>query len=166
MTAAANPVARVRSTAATERRNASLCRLVAELSLREMTVPDVADFLDFSTSGARKYIRDLRMLGVLKIARHEKGFLCSQDTPVFALTTDAWTVAEFLALLDMPGQAHAPIVVAPPAPVHILAVPASVSFVHIMGDDSPYRVRPGHLPVKRDPWVAAIFGDGAVRGAV
>lgn len=165
MTAAANPVARVRSTAATERRNASLRRLVTEFSLREMAVPEVADLLNFSTSGARKYIRDLRTLGVLTIARYEKGFLSSQDSPVFALTLDAWTVAEFLALLDTRGHAHTPIVVALPTRAPIRAAQAPGSFVHIMGHDSPYRVRPGHLPVKRDPWVAAIFGDGAARGA-
>ena len=54
------PIERVRSTSATLRRIENMQKLIGELSLHEMLADEIAWFLKFSPSGARKYIRDLR----------------------------------------------------------------------------------------------------------
>ena len=54
------PIERVRSTSATQRRIENMQKLIGELSTHEMLADEIAWFLKFSPSGARKYIRDLR----------------------------------------------------------------------------------------------------------
>ena len=53
-------IERVRSTSATLRRIENMQKLIGELQLHEMLADEIAWFLKFSPSGARKYIRDLR----------------------------------------------------------------------------------------------------------
>ena len=63
------PIERVRSTSATLRRIENMQKLIAELQQHEMLADEIAWFLKFSPSGARKYIRDLRDAGVIELAR-------------------------------------------------------------------------------------------------
>ena len=51
-------IERVRSTSATLRRIENMQKLIGELSMHEMLADEIAWFLKFSPSGARKYIRD------------------------------------------------------------------------------------------------------------
>ena len=64
------PIERVRSTSATQRRIENMQKLIGELSTHEMLADEIAWFLKFSPSGARKYIRDLREAGVIELARY------------------------------------------------------------------------------------------------
>ena len=67
------PIERVRSTSATQRRIENMQKLIGELSTHEMLADEIAWFLKFSPSGARKYIRDLREAGVIELARYIEG---------------------------------------------------------------------------------------------
>ena len=157
MTTAANPIARVRSTAATGRRNASLRRLVAEFSLREMTVPDVANFLDFSTSGARKYIRDLREAGVIELARYIEGTATYLGKAVYQISPDPERVKAFLAAICQPKrEGAAPRKERPGLREQSMA--GTGRHFHILADDTHYAIRVNRSPVARDPLVAALFG--------
>jgi hypothetical protein len=62
------PIERVRSTSATQRRIENMQKLIGELATHEMLADEIAWFLKFSPSGARKYIRDLRDAGVIELA--------------------------------------------------------------------------------------------------
>ena len=61
------PIERIRSTSATQRRIENMQKLINELSTHEMLADEIAWFLKFSPSGARKYIRDLREAGVIEL---------------------------------------------------------------------------------------------------
>ena len=50
------PIERVRSTSATQRRIENMQKLIGELSTHEMLADEIAWFLKFSPSGARKYL--------------------------------------------------------------------------------------------------------------
>src|SRR5262249_45278320 len=67
------PIERVRSTSATLRRIENMQKLIGELAMHEMLADEIAWFLKFSPSGARKYIRDLREAGVIELARYIEG---------------------------------------------------------------------------------------------
>lgn len=158
MTQPSNPALRQRQTMATERRDTNFRILIAEFARRELTGPDVEELFGFSPSGARKYLRDLCEAGVAQIDRI--GGEGKRVWPIFKATADQVAVEKFLALLGMPQQ--------PKAPKEKTAPLREVSpgrFLHVMGDDEPYRVRPSSKLVSRDPLVAAIFGAGAARGA-
>ena len=64
-------IERVRSTSATQRRIENMQKLIGELANHEMLADEIAWFLKFSPSGARKYIRDLRDAGQLPVILRE-----------------------------------------------------------------------------------------------
>jgi hypothetical protein len=80
------PIERVRSTSATLRRIENMQKLIGELSLHEMLADEIAWFLKFSPSGARKYIRDLREAGVIELARYIEGTATYLGKAVYQLT--------------------------------------------------------------------------------
>jgi len=97
------PIERVRSTSATLRRIENMQKLVAELQNHEMLADEIAWFLKFSPSGARKYIRDLREAGVIELARYIEGTATYLGKAVYQLTPDAERVQAFLGR-DRPAQ--------------------------------------------------------------
>ena len=89
------PIERVRSTSATLRRIENMQKLIGELSLHEMLADEIAWFLKFSPSGARKYIRDLREAGVIELARYIEGTATYLGKAVYQLTPDPERVRAF-----------------------------------------------------------------------
>lgn len=81
-------IERVRSTSATLRRIENMQKLIGELQLHEMLADEIAWFLKFSPSGARKYIRDLREAGVIELARYVEGTATYLGKAVYQLTPD------------------------------------------------------------------------------
>ena len=102
------PIERVRSTSATLRRIENMQKLIGELSLHEMLADEIAWFLKFSPSGARKYIRDLREAGVIELARYIEGTATYLGQAVYQLTPDPERVKAFLAAIVQPKREGAP----------------------------------------------------------
>lgn len=153
------PCMRTRSTSMTERRNANLKSLVAELATREMQADDICAHLKMSPSGARKYIADLRAAGVVVLARYADATATYLGKACYGLVGDQLLVSEFLGQIEQ--NKHLPRIPAPPA--RALPVVPGRSF-HIMADDTHFAVRINRHPVMRDPMVAALFGPaGEVR---
>jgi hypothetical protein len=126
--------------------------LIAAFRLREMMREDIADLLSVSPSGARKYVADLRDLGVIEIARYVDGTATSMGSPVFRLALDAAAVDECLDSLPVRSYAR--------------KAPTSESLgeragpgrrFHIMADDDHYAIRViNTLPV-HEPMMAHFF---------
>ena len=144
---------RTRDTTATQRRFDNLRRLIAALSLSQMEAADICDFLQFSPSGARKYIRELHESRIIEVARYIDGTEKYLGRPLYKLTADQALLAAFVAQLN-PLCPAAP---RKPSAKLDLPVAAGRSF-HIMADDTHYTVRASRAPAVRDSLVAALFG--------
>ncbi len=151
------PIERVRSTSATLRRIENMQKLIAELSMHEMLADEIAWFLKFSPSGARKYIRDLREAGVIELARYIEGTATYLGKAVYQLTPDPERIATFLAAIAQPKREGAPPRKERPG-VREQAMAGSGRHFHILADDTHYAIRVNRGPVMRDPLVAALFG--------
>lgn len=149
-----NPGARVRVTAATERRSETFRRLIAHLALGDMPRDEFAEFLGFSASGARKYIQELRAAGITKVAHYIDPTPWTKGEPVYSLTGDSAALEAFLASLD-----HArPPVIATTVRKTVFPDDPSRNF-HIMQDDTRYPVNiAGRKIPAPDPLLAAFFG--------
>jgi DNA-binding Lrp family transcriptional regulator len=150
-------IERVRSTSATLRRIENMQKLIGELSLHEMLADEIAWFLKFSPSGARKYIRDLREAGVIELARYVEGTATYLGKAVYQLTPDPERVAAFLAAIVQPKREGAPPRKERPG-IREQAMAGSGRHFHILADDTHYAIRVNRGPVMRDPLVAALFG--------
>ena len=98
------PIERVRSTSATQRRIENMQKLIGELSTHEMLADEIAWFLKFSPSGARKYIRDLREAGVIELARYIEGTATYLGKAVYQISPDPDRVKAFLAAIVQPKR--------------------------------------------------------------
>ncbi|MEC5163683.1 hypothetical protein ACFDR9_003434 [Janthinobacterium sp. CG_23.3] len=151
------PIERVRSTSATLRRIENMQKLIGELSLHEMLADEIAWFLKFSPSGARKYIRDLRDAGVIELARYIEGTATYLGKAVYQLTPDPERVRAFLAAIVQPKrEGAAPRKDRPGLREQSMA--GNGRHFHILADDTHYAIRVNRGPVMRDPLVAALFG--------
>jgi hypothetical protein len=151
------PIERVRSTSATLRRIENMQKLIGELSLHEMLADEIAWFLKFSPSGARKYIRDLRDAGVIELARYIEGTATYLGKAVYQLTPDPERVRAFLAAIVQPKrEGVAPRKDRPGLREQSMA--GNGRHFHILADDTHYAIRVNRGPVMRDPLVAALFG--------
>jgi len=150
-------IERVRSTSATLRRIENMQKLIGELQLHEMLADEIAWFLKFSPSGARKYIRDLREAGVIELARYVEGTATYLGKAVYQLTPDPERVAAFLAAIVQPKREGAPPRKERPG-LREQAMAGSGRHFHILADDTHYAIRVNRGPVMRDPLVAALFG--------
>jgi hypothetical protein len=151
------PIERVRSTSATLRRIENMQKLIGELALHEMLADEIAWFLKFSPSGARKYIRDLREAGVIELARYIEGTATYLGKAVYQLTPDPERVQAFLAAIVQPKrEGAAPRKERPSLRDQNMA--GSGRHFHILADDTHYAIRVNRGPVTRDPLVAALFG--------
>jgi DNA-binding Lrp family transcriptional regulator len=152
------PIERVRSTSATLRRIENMQKLVAELQQHEMLADEIAWFLKFSPSGARKYIRDLRDAGVIELARYIEGTATYLGKAVYQLTPDPERVKTFLAAIVQPKREGAPPRKERPS-LREQAMAGAGRHFHILADDTHYAIRVNRAPVTRDPLVAALFGN-------
>ena len=151
------PIERVRSTSATLRRIENMQKLIGELSVHEMLADEIAWFLKFSPSGARKYIRDLRDAGVIELARYIEGTATYLGKAVYQITPDPERVRAFLAAIVQPKRdGAAPRKDRPGLREQSMA--GSGRHFHILADDTHYAIRVNRGPVMRDPLVAALFG--------
>ncbi|CAN7458053.1 winged helix-turn-helix domain-containing protein [Pseudoduganella sp. LjRoot289] len=151
------PIERVRSTSATLRRIENMQKLIAELQQHEMLADEIAWFLKFSPSGARKYIRDLRDAGVIELARYIEGTATYLGKAVYQLTPDPERVKMFLAAIVQPKREGAPPRKERPS-LREQAMAGAGRHFHILADDTHYAIRVNRGPVTRDPLVAALFG--------
>jgi DNA-binding Lrp family transcriptional regulator len=152
------PIERVRSTSATLRRIENMQKLVAELQQHEMLADEIAWFLKFSPSGARKYIRDLRDAGVIELARYIEGTATYLGKAVYQLTPDPERVKTFLAAIVQPKRDGVPPRKERPS-LREQAMAGAGRHFHILADDTHYAIRVNRGPVTRDPLVAALFGN-------
>lgn len=150
-------IERVRSTSATMRRIENMQKLIGELQLHEMLADEIAWFLKFSPSGARKYIRDLREAGVIELARYVEGTATYLGKAVYQLTPDPERVRAFLAAIVQPKREGAPARKERPG-LREQAMAGAGRHFHILADDTHYAIRVNRGPVMRDPLVAALFG--------
>jgi len=91
---------RIRNTEATRRRAKNIRRLVAELAKRDMNFDEFCDLLDYSPSGVRKYVRDLREDGLIEIARFTDHCpRMPEGRPEYRLAMYGETLAAYMATL-------------------------------------------------------------------
>lgn len=156
------PVERIRSTSATLRRIENMQKLIGELATHEMLADEIAWFLKFSPSGARKYIRDLRDAGVIELARYIEGTATYLGKAVYQLTPDPDRVRSFLAAILQPKRDGASPKKERPS-LRDQSAAGSGRHFHILADDTHYAIRVNRAPVQRDPLVAALFGSAPSR---
>lgn len=151
------PIERVRSTSATQRRIENMQKLINELMDHEMLADEIAWFLKFSPSGARKYIRDLREAGVIELARYVEGTATYLGKAVYQISPDPERVKAFLAAIAQPKREGAPPRKERPG-LREQAMAGTGRHFHILADDTHYAIRVNRNPVGRDPLVTALFG--------
>ena len=164
---ALKPIQRTEMRHSANSRIDNMKRLVNEFSSREMLLDEICQFLKFSESGARKYVRDLRAAGVIELARYINATANYLGKPVYQLTPDKERVSGFLASIVQlktfatePKKEHVP----SRQEKRLIQMGRNRHF-HILGDDAHYQIRINHSPVQRDPLVAALFGSApAQRG--
>lgn len=146
-------IERIRNTLATRRRIANIRLIIDTLPAREMDIDDICALLQFSPSGARKYISELLAGSVIEIARYLDATATYSGRPAYRLAPDQVTINEYLARLEknMAAPQREPV-----AKSMFPQVPGR-NF-HIMDDDTHFAVRIHRAPVMRDPLVAALFG--------
>lgn len=148
-------LARTRNTVATRRRLDNIRTIIAALGGTEMDIDALCDLLHFSPSGARKYIRELRAVGVMEIGRYADGTVTYLGRAMFRLA-DPSRVDDFLSMLNAdvtPPQRKPSVKRQPPD--------LAGRNIHIMADDSRYPLRVSRVVVARNPLVAALFGPAA-----
>jgi hypothetical protein len=148
---------RTRDTVATRRRMDNLRIIIDTIATVEMDIDDICALLQFSPSGGRKYIQELRGAGVIDLARYVGGTATYIGRPHYRLSPDQSLVSAFIAQLD-------PKVPAPPRkPAGKSLQPVTPgSSIHLMTDDTHFSVRVNRMPAVRDPLVAALFGDAGM----
>lgn len=70
--------------------------LIAELATRDMMREDISNFLNFSPSGARKYVTELREAGLIEVAGLFGAKGRYAGLPIWHLVDDADLVQTFL----------------------------------------------------------------------
>lgn len=146
-------IERTRNTFATRRRIANIRLIIDTLPARDMDIDDICALLQFSPSGARKYIGELLADSVIEIARYRDATATYLGRAMYRLALDQAGVDEFLTRLEKTAVTpkREPII-KPKFP----QVPGRK--FHIMGDDAHFAVRIHRAPAVRDPLVAALFG--------
>lgn len=150
-----DPIARVRNTTATRRRNEQMRKLVAEYHIREMSSEEVAEFLKFSPSGARKYVNDLLKRHIIEVKRTE-GTVGKKSLghSIYGLAENSEElVKELLEELEAGPISNMKYV----KPKQVPTVDHT-RHLHIMRDDMTFHSKVEPIIVQRDPLVAALFG--------
>ncbi len=157
------PTAVLSLVSGTVRRIENMRKLIGELSTREMRADEIARFLKYSSSGAHKYIRNLRDAGVIELDRYMDGTATYIGKAVYKLSFDSERVRVFLSALVAPKRGR---ILAPKKHGALPDQSTSESgrHFHILADDTNYAIRVNHTPAQRDPLVAAFFGSATRRG--
>lgn len=112
--------------------------LIAELGRRRMLRDEICSFLKFAPSGARKYIKDLREVGLITL-----------DEIGYGLIDDQARVDSFLAHLDANAKSPSNLGGRPSALAQ--AQGDSKRKFHVMRDDEYFAVRVRRAPIAPDP---------------
>lgn len=119
--------------------------LIDQLRDRDMTRNDMGEFMQFSPSGVRKYLAELRAAHVVEVL-DDHDPITGQE--LYGLTADADLVQSFIESLDLVARPAS----RGGAPTHLQQAlrDKSRSF-HLMVDDSFYSVRIRRTAVAPDP---------------
>lgn len=151
-----NDILRHRNTVATERRIDNFRRLLAELGSREMYFNEIMSLLQFSNSGTRKYITELREAHVIVFVRCDKGYPFVQRS-TYRLSPNKEAVDAFLAIIHKPNCERYK------KKVRDDLADGNKRTVHVMEDDAHFAVRLSKVTVRRDPLVEFLFGPAKVK---
>lgn len=122
-------------------------KLIAALQLGQLMREDIANLLQLSPSGVRKYIADLREAGVMEIARFVDGTATFLGYPEYRLTPDFSRVQDYLAALDA-----APVCARKEKTSELVQAQRNPSrHFHILADDEHYAIRVSRAPAAPDP---------------
>lgn len=135
----------------TKRRIARLNALLSELAARDISHLDVVRFFGCSLSAARNYMRELRDAAVVTLETSAER-KTSIDHERYRLSPNARLVKDF-----MDAQYSHRILAAGRLPRR--DIPSGSRHFHILADDVKYAVKICNLPARRDPLVAALFGE-------
>lgn len=137
-------------------RIAQIKKLIDGLRAREMMRDEISNLLGNSPSGTRKYLRDLRDLGIVQIARYAEGTANFLGGAVFGLVDDEARIADFIESIERTQEL--PVHTGPSRSGLDKAQPDPTRHFHILQDDVAFQVRISRAPVMRDPMVTALFG--------
>jgi len=146
-----------RLTTAVKRRIEHMTRLIDELRQRPMTLDAVCFFLKFSSSGARKYIADLKQADMLRVVGTTSTRQAYYQQPEYQLTLDEERVTEFMTAMR---NVHAKIADHAQFGPKEKAVPLYTGrMLHLMKDDEHFHVRRTNSIIPRpDPLLAMFYG--------
>lgn len=147
-----------RITRSTDKRAENMRNLIEFFKGKDLRPRQVAEFLKFGPSGARKYTRDLQEAGIIEGVGMVGDKNMAAVTPLYRLTDDESLREPFL--LSMTANQN------PKSPSNrkkkeVLGDPNCR--LHLMSDDESYAVRTHKFVAHRDPLVEAFFGPA--RGA-
>lgn len=141
-----------RVTVATQRRDANARTLITALQTGPRLRDELRDLLGYSLSGIRKYLRTLRLAGVIEIERYIDPTRTSPGHPLYRLCRTPGVVDAYLAALPVAGAQP------PLAKAKWPALPKS-SHLYRSADDTEHQVKraPQGIP-PHTPLMVAFFG--------
>lgn len=130
-------------------RRANIRRIIDALRIEPMMRHQLRALLAMSPSGARKYIKSLKVAGIMEISRYVGGNNYYLGEPEYVLSEDADLVARFLVDLDTaPTSSRAGTKVKQDLDA---THRAAGRHFHILSDDEHYPVRVSKAPPAPDP---------------
>ena len=129
--------------------------LIAELGKRNLSVHETADFLRMTNAGAKNYMRDLRVSGLVTAVGQTFGDI-GPRAPVYGLTSDQALINKFIADLhafQLPKRRTKPC-----GTLLAQALQDPTRHVHLLRDDTYYVPVLHRFKPFRDGLVAALFG--------
>lgn len=138
----------------TQRRIERLKTLLSELAVRDLNHFDVARLFECSLSAARNYMRELRDAAVVILPTAAVG-KSKLDEARYQLSPHVWLVQDFI------DAKYYGSVLAAGRPQRCASASAPRHF-HILADDVKHAVKINNCPARRDPLVAALFGERAL----
>jgi hypothetical protein len=152
---AALPVAPLNVHARSLIRHSNLKKLVFSLRDNPMQRDEIAGIFKFSPSGARNYIKDLRLAGLITIIGYPDERGPHRGLPLWGIVLDAAHVEKWLSRLDA-GEC---------AGVHkqrpknlMIAMKDKTRHFHILSDDAHFNVKVSRSKGKPDPIAQHLFG--------
>lgn len=123
--------------------------------MRELDAAGVASLLDCSPGGARKYLHELLEASVIRC--RQPGHAEGRAAKGFRLNGDAWIVRSYLMHLSEAQFGNALLKRGKKRAQQLRTV--GTRHFHIMADDGCNGVKATQVVVRRDPLVAALFGE-------
>lgn len=153
----------IRCTSKTRLRAANMKRLIDELRIRLLSSMDIQIFLEFSGSGVRRYIEDLKARLIIEVAWSKPTKTGIVLSPKYRLCTDPdleMRIEQYFSKLAQPEAISAE--EREQQRIHrkkekLEADPTR--HFHLMSDDMPFQVKFNKAPVKRDEFQALFFGE-------